>query len=225
MKNILLCLPLLLLAACATNQTSKPASATSGAPATFAVTPSPKSPSAQEPGFRFEWEDRSFRFYEAKSTGHDVPDLYAFGPYLELTVGREKRALDLRPNFTTYYITHVFQDSESRRIWVVMEKGIEGPGDTYTLWISEDGGDRWFRGGDIPRPPGVFPYGELSTLVVDYRGQATAWLRVGSEPGQEGRQGSEALYRVESKDGGRSWTSDNRILYWNSMTEQSRGQR
>ena len=169
----------------------------------------PLSKKTKLPAFR---DGKSYRFTLGKNSVHiydakfgrpkkgSVENLYAYGPVLEIQTPRNFWQFDLREEFATEFVSHVFSDSETGRIWVLLEAGIEGPADSFTLLVSENGGESWFKGGDLPKAPGEFPPGELQTLWVDSQGHGEALFY--REPNLPEAGG---VFRSITSDGGRTW--------------------
>lgn len=238
MSDFLKLLPLIFaLTACASKD-PKPAPAApaeakvaSPAPATIKAVETKNPPKAWGRfGTTFSWNDRSFRVYEAHAKLKDAtPDeqrMYGFGPVVEIKEGTKRKVLDLRELAPKDVVSHVFHDSANRKIWVLTEYGVAGPSRNYSLWISEDGGDTWFRGGDLRRPGDHHPPADLVTIWLDGDGRGEALFTLendaapdGEEPGKGLKRGLEVHFRSVTQDGGRTWFQDPAQVRWNGMTK------
>jgi len=190
------------------------------------VNTSPKTFPLHEEIFAFDWQDRSFRFFHApaKLKGKDESwqRMYGFGPVLEVTMGKQKKLLDLREKLPSHVITRVLEDPHNRRIWVLFEGGIEGPANAYAVLISEDGGDYWFEGAELERPAPGFPPSELSHLWVNGAGEGEAWFALEENNEAELKGGQQVLYRSTTSDGGRSWVVGREPVRRNGLMEVKR---
>lgn len=174
----------------------------------------------------FEWKDRSFRVFSIKATpGSDpaVDEMYGFGPVIEITKGSEKHILDVSERFRNNRVTSVLQDEYNRRIWVILEWGIAGPGEDYQFLISDDGGDSWAIGTPLARPS-VHPRAELSHIWVNARGIGEAWLTqdasfTSSEKtlAKDMKRGQQLIFKATTSDGGRSWKVGRKPLFFNGL--------
>lgn len=172
-----------------------------------------------------QWTDRTFRIYDGqaklKEASPEEQRMYGFGPVVEIRKGQKKRILDLRDEAPKDLVSHVFHDPVNRKIWVLTEYGVEGPSPTYSVWISEDGGETWFRGGDLRRPGETYPPSDLVTLWVDGEGRGEALFSLetalSGEAQKNAKRGSETHFRSVTRDGGRSWSVDPEPLRWNGM--------
>jgi hypothetical protein len=168
----------------------------------------------EQPYFRFSWAKRTFRVaHGAWKIPEENPgwnQMYGWGPVVWVTEGLNTRVLDLRKDFPSSYVSNVFQDEGSGRIYLFLDYGIEGPAAVYHVWISEDGGERWFAGADLRRPPGTYPPAELDRFYLGTDGAGSAWFRIeaASLPSTD-RAGLPAravlFYSAATRDGGRSW--------------------
>lgn len=198
----------------------KPVLATPGTAALVSQTPTTDR--------KFEWKDRAFRVLQIKAKPGDDPAMdeqYGFGPVIEITKGKEKSLLDLGERFRNHVVTNVLQDEYNRRVWVILEWGVAGPGEQYEFIISDDGGDTWAIGEPLMRPS-VHPRATLSHIWVNARGIGEAWLTqdasfTSSEKTQERdmKRGQELIFKATTSNGGRKWRVGTKPLFYNGLVE------
>lgn len=225
MRNPLPLLPALLLFSCSHGGPLPPPPET---PAPSAAAPAVElralerkriAPLKSQHVFELRWSGKTVRVgHGAWKVSEEDPDwnrMYGFGPVIWVeSKGAAPRVLDLRRDFPSHYVSHVFEGEESGRILVFLDYGVEGPAMAYKLWISEDGGEHWFAGADLERPPGTFPPSELEGFYLDSGGRGSAWLRLeavdlSTREGPEGVAPSAGVYYVvRTENGGRSWVSE-----------------
>jgi hypothetical protein len=126
--------------------------------------------------------------------------MYGYGPVVWIKDGKRTRTLDLRAEFPSNLVSHVFFDEASGRLVLFLENGIEGPGNEYLTWISLDRGDHWFRGADLARPQGANGPASLENFLLDKDGRGFALLKAESD-------GSDAWSRAATTDCGQSWNA------------------
>jgi hypothetical protein len=142
--------------------------------------------------------------------------MYGWGPVVWITDGAKTRVLDLRSEFPSHFVSQVYDGSG--KIFLFLENGIEGPSSSYEVWISQDSGEHWFQGGDLPRPPEEYPHSSIDSFFLEANGHATAWLKLAaynlSAP-QRGTPGSdtEVYYKVTTVDGGLTWKSESHVEF------------
>lgn len=190
----------LLLTGCATSSVSGPLPAPA-APPLRALAPTRIPEAKSQRFYRFAWKDRSFTVGAGEWKRHEDANfdgMYGWAPVVWVKTAQGTRTLDLRADFPSHYVARVFESEAGRKIVLFLDYGIEGPLGAYVVWISEDGGERWFRGQDLPRPQDAFPPADLAELYLDAQGEGTAWLR---------KESGEA-YRAVTHDGARSWSVD-----------------
>ncbi len=168
----------------------------------------------EQPFFQFSWAKRAFRVahgaWKIPESNPGWNRMYGWGPVVWITEGTRTRVLDLRKEFPSNYVSNVFQDEGSGRIFLFFDYGIEGPASAYHVWISEDQGEHWFAGDDLKRPPGSFPPSELDRFFMDAQGKGNALFRIEVSSLPITDRGilspkAELYYRAQTKDGGRSW--------------------
>lgn len=171
-----------------------------------------------QPRYEFVMGDRRFRVGEGK---WKIPEenpgwnrMYGWGPVVWVTENGKTRVLDLRADFPSYYVAQVFDDPTGGQIYLFLDFGIEGPAPSYLIWISNDRGEHWHRGADLPRPPGEFPSSSIDSFFLDAGGQGTAWLKLEASNLAPEKRGSvpahaDVYFRVTTPDAGRSWQVDN----------------
>lgn len=185
-------------------------------------------------GISIDWGDRKFRIYSAASTvkGYDAnwQRMYGFGPVIEVSTKKTTALLDLRERFPSYVVERVFHDQWNERLWIFLQGGIEGPSSSYTVWITEDAGEHWFRGADLERPAPRFPPSDLYTIFVDNLGKGEAWFKLDASHatpnenvGAHMAQGQEYIYKASTSDGGRSWKVGREPVLRNGMIEAAKG--
>lgn len=163
------------------------------------------------------WNDRTFRFFHApvklKGFEESWQNMYGFGPYIEIKRGKEKKALDLREKFSSHYIARVFHDERSQRLLVLLDGAIEGPSPAYTVWISDNGGESWFQGEELPRPSPGFPPSELISLMIGRDGRGEALFEADEGNGQQ------LIYKLSTSDGGQNWSGSKAPALRNGLKE------
>ena len=179
--------------------------------------------------FEFSWGDKKFHVghgvWEKKAEDRAWNQSYGYGPVVWVKEGKRERVLDLRSEFPSHFVSQVFQDQVSKRIFLFLDYGIEGPAPAYVVWISEDGGESWFQGGDLKRPPGSFPPSELESFLLDEKGVGGAWLRLDASQLTPEERGSYPLqaklyYKASTADGGRAWQVDNQPQTSSVLTQE-----
>lgn len=179
--------------------------------------------------FEFAWGEKKFRvghgLWSKKSEDRAWNLSYGYGPVVWVKEGSHERVLDLRGDFPSHFVSQVFQDQVSGRIYLFLDYGIEGPAPAYVVWISEDSGENWFRGADLIRPPGSFPPGELESFQLSQDGRGTAWFRLEASQLRPEERGSYPLqaklyYKAVTSDGGRSWRVENVPQFSTVLTQE-----
>ena len=193
-----------------------PQSAVSGGPTKIRIPQKAKIKKAiTEPSFRFNWKGRSFEIgagvWENPEYDSDWNRMYGWGPVFWVNEKNSSRVLDLRKELVSHFVSHVFQDEQSGRIFVFLDYGIEGPASEYKVWISEDAGEHWFEGGILLRPPEKFPPANLDSFFLDSEGKGVVWFRA------ETSHGADAIYRATTRDGGHSWISEEKPLFFSVL--------
>jgi hypothetical protein len=176
-------------------------------------------PAAEQPHFDLVFGTRHLRIGEGRwndpqqSVGWNR--MYGWGPVVWVTDGSVTRVLDLRGEFPSNFVSQVYDGAESGKIFLFLEGGVEGPTPEYVVWISDDRGEHWYRGGDLVRPPGDYPSASLDSFFLDAAGNGTAWLKLevanlAPEKRESAPVGSDVYYRVTTVDGGRTWRADSK---------------
>ncbi len=171
-----------------------------------------------QPYFQFSWAKRSFRVahgqWKIKEENPGWNKMYGWGPVVWVTEGKRSRVLDLRQDFPSKYVAHVFQSESNGWIYLFLEHGIAGPESQYHVWMSKDQGETWLEGAKLQRPPeGSFPPASLTDFFLDEKGQGAAWFKLeASSLAPPERKGlplwAEAYYRARTRDGGLTWEYD-----------------
>jgi len=166
--------------------------------------------------FGFMMGERSIRVgygkWKLKDQNADWNRMYGWGPVVWITEGKNTRVLDLRGDFPSSYVSHVFQSG--RRIFLFLDYGVEAPAEAYKIWISQDSGEHWYAGGDLHRPPGAFPPATLDSFFLDDSGTGTAWLKIEASnlsPEKRGAisAGAEVYFRAVTPNCGLTWKVEN----------------
>ncbi|HEY8278336.1 MAG TPA: hypothetical protein VIH99_01850 [Bdellovibrionota bacterium] len=183
----------------------------------------------EQPYFRFAWAGRSFRIahgrWKIKEEHPQWNKAYGWGPVVWVKERGRERVLDLRAEFPSHYVSNVFQDEASGRIYLFLDFGIEGPAGDYKVWITEDKGEHWFAGENLKRPPFTFPPAALENFFVDKDGNGAAWFKIEAAslpPSERGGQtpATEIFYRVTTSDGGRSWSYEGKPAFFNLVHQE-----
>lgn len=169
----------------------------------------------KQPYFQFDWPDRKVRVghgkWKIKEENPDWNKMYGWGPVVWVTKGKQTRVLDLRKDFPSHYVAHVFQSEESGWIYLFLDYGIEGPKSEYPVWISRDKGETWFAGASLQRPPqGSFPPASLSDFVMNHKGEGTVWFKMPASDLTPAQRGDSPLwadlyFEAHTRNGGGSW--------------------
>ena len=167
-------------------------------------------PATAQPHFDLAFGSRHLRIGEGRwaiprqSAGWNR--MYGWGPVVWVTEGTVTRVLDLREEFPSHFVSQVYESAETGKIFLFLESGIEGPSAEYAVWISDDRGEHWLRGGNLVRP-GDFPGSSLTSFFLDAAGNGTAWLRL------EAAAGNDVYFRVTTGDGGRTWLAEGKPAF------------
>lgn len=178
----------------------------------------------------FDWDDRSFRFYlgqvKVKDFDANMQRMYGFGPVIEVRAGKELRVLDLRERHPAHCFGPVYHDKWNHRVIALVQHCVEGPAAAFQVWITEDSGEHWFQGANLPRPSPGFPPSDLYTIFVDGMGKGEAWFRVNADNftseatfGEDMKKGQELIYKASTSDGGRNWNVSSEPALHNGLLE------
>lgn len=191
----------------------KPLSPRAAAPAPSCVAPAvTRSPSYNHrvvahgaPPFEMKFGERiilaGIGKYHLPDQDSNWNQMYGWGPVVWIKDGKKTGVLDLRAQFPSNMVSHVFADDRTGRVFVFLDYGVEGPSHTYVVWISLDRGETWFQGADLPRPAELFPPSNLESFSLARDGRGIAWLK------KEG-DAEDSIYRVTTEDCGLSWNAE-----------------
>lgn len=194
---------------------------------TFSIQPKRVLRDRSRDSFTFAWKERSFEIAYSAAIG--VPEemkIYNFAPVIWVKEGNKPlRVLDLREKFASHCVAGVFQSEAAKRILLALETCMAGPGDSYQILISEDGGNTWFLGAPLSRPPGTHPRAELRDLFMDRNGNGIAWFERSTdfplkpESRVENQAGHTHFFKATTANGGRSWKVNSQVEFTNDLSE------
>ncbi len=175
--------------------------------------------SREQPFFSFACGSRTIRVAHGithiKEENEGWNRMYGWGPVVTVQEGKRTRVLDLRKDFPSFYVSHVFRDSRCKNIFLFFDYGIEGPAKEYQVWVGEEQGERWYAGAPLRRPPlGSFPPAALESFTLDEQGNGIAWLKLNAGFLEEKTRGAnisrdaDVYYRVTTSDSGRTWVHE-----------------